>query len=83
MINIKFNPDKHFEIILKTQANVIWDDYPKFFKSGSYFQRQTYLKVVPSSDPVIRSKIVEVDTLILSTLTHEERVTTIFGTDDK
>lgn len=69
--------------MLKTQANVIWDDYPKFFKSGSYFQRQTYLKVVPDSDPVIRSKITEVDTLVLSTLTHEERVTTIFGTDDK
>jgi hypothetical protein len=66
-----------------TKANVIWDDYPKFFKSGSYFQRQTYLKVVPDSDPVIRSKITEVDTLVLSTLTHEERVTTIFGTDDK
>ena len=59
------------------------NDYPKFFKSGSYFQRQTYLKVVPDSDPVIRSKITEVDTLVLSTLTHEERVTTIFGTDDK
>lgn len=64
--------------MLKTQANVIWDDYPKFFKSGSFFKRTTYLKQCDDGSIVTRSKIAEVD-ISLTEMEHEERVTTLFG----
>lgn len=64
--------------MLKTKVNVVWDDYPKFFKSGSYYQRVTYLKACDDGSTVPRSKIDEVD-ITLSDLSHEERVETIFG----
>lgn len=67
--------------MLKTQANVIWDDYPKFFKSGSYYQRVTYLKACPDGSTVTRSKVDEVD-LTISELSHEERIEKIFGKEE-
>jgi tRNA(His) 5'-end guanylyltransferase len=67
--------------MLKTQANVIWDDYPKFFKSGSYFQRIPVVKFVEDSDQVvIRHKIKEVDNLVLTDLSHEDRVRYVMNT---
>lgn len=64
--------------MLKTRASVIWDDYPKYFKSGSYLQRTTYDKVLTDGSTVPRSHISEIN-VVLSELTHEERVTTVLG----
>lgn len=72
-VNVKVMKD-----MLKTQKNIIWDDYPKFFKSGSYFQRGLYEKVLEDKSTVTRSKISEVN-ITLSEISHIRRIETIFG----
>lgn len=72
-VNVKVMKD-----MLKTQKDIIWDDYPKFFKSGSYFKRVTYIKKAPDGTDVVRSKIAEVN-ITLSDVTHEERVKFVVG----
>lgn len=63
--------------MLKTQKDVIWDDYPKFFKSGTFFKRQTYFKDV---DGVLvkRSRICELKNSLIN-LDHNTRVMCCLG----
>lgn len=56
------------------EKGVNWNDYPKFFKEGSFFKRVNYLK-----GDVVRSKISEVTHFDkFSDLTTEEKVKFIF-----
>lgn len=65
--------------MLKTKHNIVFEDYPTFFKTGSYFQREVYIKEGEGDfEPVVRSRISEVN-LVLSNLTHKQRVEAIFG----
>lgn len=53
---------------------VNWNDYPRFFKEGSFFKRENYLK-----GDVIRSRIVETNSFEkFSDLTSDEKVDFIF-----
>ena len=61
---------------LKTERNVIWEDFPEFFKSGVFVKRIKY----DIGEGVIRSKVCP-HTLIeqpFHTYTHEDRVKLIF-----
>lgn len=64
--------------MLKTKANVIWDDFPDFFKSGVYFKRQTYFIDTPDVGRVERSRIEELP-LKLSNRPHEIRIAIVLG----
>lgn len=64
--------------MLMTKKDVIWDDYPKFFKSGSYFKRQTYFKEIEDGVLVKRSRIVELENSLVK-LDHITRVTYCLG----
>lgn len=73
--------------MLLTQKDVRWENYPKFFKSGTYVKRVTYFKTnedgtfmidSQTNDYVKRSKIAEVN-LVLGDLEHSERIKEIFG----
>ena len=65
--------------MLKTQKNVIWENEPKFFKSGSYLKRVQYTKIAEcSGETVIRSKIDLVD-FVLSDLEHDERINRVMS----
>ena len=56
------------------QKGVNWNDYPKFFKEGSFFKRENYLK-----DEAVRSKIVETDVFEkFNDLSTDEKVEFIF-----
>lgn len=68
--------------MLKTQKDVIWDDMPRFFKSGTILKRELYLKTnaelkenchVQYGIISIRSRTIEVDS-VLNNMEHEERV---------
>lgn len=58
-----------------------WNNFPKFFKEGSFFQRCTYKKEVDNDEGyVIRHKIDEVlIDVAFDTLTTEEKVILFFG----
>lgn len=72
--------------MLLTQRDIRWDDYPKFFKSGTYVQRISYMKenedgslfTNDKGELTIRHKISEVD-FVLGDLEHKQRVIKIFG----
>lgn len=64
--------------MLKTQKDVIWDNYPKFFKSGTYFKRQLYYIDVPEAGRVMRSKITKLN-MLLGSLDHSERIARVMG----
>lgn len=68
--------------MLINEKGINWNDYPKFFKEGSFWQRQSYEKMVDGV-PVIRSKVDEV--LIgtkFESLSTKEKVKLIFGDND-
>lgn len=76
--------------MLLTQKDVRWEDYPKFFKSGTYVQRHSYFKQnedgtfildEKTNDFIVRHKIDEVPGLVLGELEHSERIKRIFGED--
>lgn len=60
--------------MLKTQRNIIWENEPRFFKSGTIFKRVQYEKESEyNNEKVIRTKIDKVDK-VLGELPLEERV---------
>ncbi|AQW88671.1 tRNA-His guanylyltransferase [Serratia phage BF] len=69
--------------MLINEKGINWNEYPKFFKEGSFFQRVTYMKEVLDGEPVMRSKV---DEVIVDTkfedLNTEEKVKLIFGDED-
>lgn len=65
--------------MLKTKASVIWEDYPKFFKSGSYFKRVVYNKVMTDGSLVPRSKVAEVDLTLSEIVDHDDRIKVALG----
>lgn len=82
----------HSELDRKNQNNILdmlinekginWNDYPKFFKEGTFWQRQNYEKIVEGV-PVIRSKVDEVlSDVKFEDLSTDEKVKLIFGDDD-
>lgn len=71
--------------MLKTQKDVIWEDQPKFFKSGTYVKRELYVKTVPDSElglqhgtTCVRSRITEVD-VVLGDLEPSARYNLVMG----
>lgn len=64
--------------MLKTKANVNWDDYPAFFKQGSYFKRQSYFTEETNLPRAWRSRIEELP-LHLSNRPHEYRTAIALG----
>lgn len=65
--------------MLVNEKQINWNDYPKFFKEGTFWQRQTYEKNVDGV-PVIRSKVDEVITDIkFNSMSMSEKVDFIFG----
>lgn len=71
--------------MLKTQKNVIWEDQPKFFKSGTFVKRELYVKTVPDTElglengtTCVRSRITEVD-VVLGDLEHTARYNLVMG----
>lgn len=68
--------------MLINEKGINWNDYPKFFKEGTFWQRQNYEKVVDGK-PVIRSKV---DEVLVGTkfedLSTEDKVKLIFGEED-
>lgn len=73
--------------MLLTQRDIRWEDYPKFFKSGTYVQRVSYFKTnedgtiiidEKTNDYIVRHKIAEVN-MVLGDLEHSERIKRIFG----
>lgn len=82
----------HSELDRKNQSNILdmllnekginWNDYPKFFKEGTFWQRQNYEKIVEGV-PVIRSKVDEVlEVIKFEDLSTDEKVKLIFGDED-
>ncbi len=82
----------HSDLDRKNQSNILdmlinekginWNDYPKFFKEGTFWQRQNYEKIVEGV-PVIRSKVDEVlSDVKFEDLSTDEKVKLIFGDDD-
>lgn len=68
--------------MLINEKGINWNDYPKYFKEGTFIQRQTYEKNV-DGNMVIRHKVDEV--LIgtkFSDLSTEEKVRLIFGEEN-
>lgn len=57
------------------EKGINWNDYPRFFKEGSFFKRQEYLK-----GEAIRTKVVETNAFEkFKDLTTEEKVEFIFS----
>jgi tRNA(His) 5'-end guanylyltransferase len=57
------------------EKGVNWNDFPKFFKEGSFFKRQEYMK-----GEAVRTKVVETDTFEkFRDLTTEQKVEFIFA----
>jgi tRNA(His) 5'-end guanylyltransferase len=68
--------------MLLVEKGINWNEYPKFFKEGSFFQRVTYTKEHEGNE-VIRSKIDEViPDRKFEDLSTEEKVQLIFGEYD-
>ncbi|SOK58419.1 tRNAHis-5'-guanylyltransferase [Yersinia phage fHe-Yen9-04] len=69
--------------MLINEKGINWNDYPKFFKEGSFFQRVTYEKDGQNGEVVIRSKVDEIiPELKFENLSTEEKVKLIFGVDN-
>ena len=65
--------------MLINEKGINWNDYPKYFKEGSFWQRQTYLKNV-DGEMVTRSKVDEVlSNVKFEDLSSAEKVGLIFG----
>lgn len=82
----------HSELDRKNQSNILdmlinekginWNDYPKYFKEGSFWQRQTYEKNVEGV-MVTRSKVDEIlGGTKFEDLSTEEKVKLVFGEED-
>jgi len=68
--------------MLLIEKGINWNEYPKLFKEGTFFQRVTYIKEHEGNE-VTRSKIDEViPDLKFSDLSTEEKVQLIFGVTD-
>lgn len=67
--------------MLINEKGINWNNYPKFFKEGTFFQRCTYKKEVDNEEGyAIRSRIDEVlKDVAFDTLTTEEKVLLFFG----
>ncbi len=74
--------------MLKTKADVIWDNYPKFFKSGTYFKRFTFpidavqqynSSVENEYNKPIRSGIYELDICLSELEDHDARKVIVIG----
>lgn len=59
--------------MLKTEKSVLWDEQPKFFKSGTYAKRIKYNKIADNGETVIRTKIEDVN-IVLNDMEHEDRI---------
>lgn len=66
--------------MLKTQKNILWEDQPKFFKSGTFVKRELYIKVVGDSElgldnasVCVRTRTSEID-IVLKDILHSDRM---------
>ncbi len=66
--------------MLKTQKNILWEDQPKFFKSGTFVKRELYIKVsgdmelgLNNASVCVRSRTSEID-VVLKDMEHSERM---------
>ena len=69
--------------MLKTQKNIIWDDYPSFFKTGVYFKKEVYNKENQDGSLSVRSRIKRQDKVLTSFNTLEDRLNFIFSSETK
>lgn len=63
--------------MLKTKYDVIWEDYPKFFKSGTFYKRRVFVPEVMGIQ-IKRSMISELD-ITLRDFAHTDRVKFVTG----
>ena len=74
--------------MLKTQKDIIWDDYPKFFKSGTYFKRYVFPLETGNETPhydniynkPIRSTIAELNISLSDLEDHDARKVAVLST---
>lgn len=64
--------------MLKTQKDVIWDEQPRFFKSGTIIKRENYMKTSLDANTgysvlSIRTRTAEIDA-VLNDLEHDKRI---------
>ena len=65
--------------MLKTQKNVIWDDEPKFFKSGSFLKRVKYMKKSDYTEETVERSKIDLVNFVLNDMEHEDRVKVVMS----
>lgn len=68
---------KDMKDMLLNCKGISWDEYPQFFKYGTYVKRGTYTKLVEGQE-VIRSRVDTSSNHLMSFEDHAERVAFIF-----